>query len=142
MGFGRKYDSGGDITLKKNSKNSKKSKKTKKKYIQKKKIIVKKPTFNGYNDPDLPDNYEPPKTFKVLGYCPKCDMVLMENDFVSKMIFECPCGCRKHKKYLRLESKRELKRQKQKAISKKQYLREASSVDYNANTHVQKIPKI
>lgn len=81
------------------------------------------------------DDYKPPRTYKIVGYCPKCDIMLSKKDFVSKMIFECPCGCRKHKKYLRLISKRDRKRKVSQAISKNQYLKEAKSVKYAAPDH-------
>ena len=101
----------------------------------------KKPYIAYGAEPDDPD-YVQPKTHKILGYCPKCDLALMKNDFVSKMIFECPCGCRKHSKYMLVESKREKKRRK---ISKAQYLKETKSIrkgEPASGHHVSNLPDI
>jgi hypothetical protein len=103
-------------------KKAKKSTKRIAKYSYKKKKTVKPgPKVAAEEEED----YKPPRSFKIVGYCPKCDMFLSTKDFASKMIFVCvKCGLRKHKKYLKPESKRQLKKQ---VMSKKQYLREAAS---------------
>lgn len=90
-----------------------------KKYSKKKKVNTYK-SVSKYND--LPEDYIPPKNQKFAGYCPKCDMCLTTNDFVSKMVFQCPCGVRKHKKYLKSKSKRQRDIDK---VSKQEYLRDA-----------------
>ena len=105
---------------------------------------VKKPVkkYNNNKVEIAPDEYKPPKTYKILGYCPACDMVLSKKDFVSKMIFECPCGCRKHKKYLKAETKRMKQRE---ALSKAQYLKDAAAVTKNAASidhHSSNLPDI
>jgi hypothetical protein len=128
-------------TKKVTSKVTKKTvKKSTKKVPQKKKIIQKTPKVVVDDEPD----YIPPKTYKIVGYCPRCDMFLSTKDFASKMIFVCvKCGLRKHKKYLKTESER--KRKQQKAISKRQYLKEAASASKHApavDHHVSNLPDV
>jgi len=76
--------------------------------------------------------YVAPKSYKIVGYCPKCDMFISTKDFESKMIFSCVrCGIRKHKKYLLNDQQRLAKAEK---ISKKQYLSDAEA----DNKHIEK----
>ena len=102
--------------------------------------IKKAAAYSKYNS--LPDDYVQPKTHKITGYCPKCDLPIMSNDFVSKLIFECPCGVRKHKKYLKEKSARVIEQEKEDArISKTEYLKEAASRNkelekYHGSTHL------
>ena len=106
---------------------NKKKKVIKKKVGRPKKIeaVVEKVPVKKYSKYlNLPDDYVEPVNQKFVGYCPKCDMFLSTKDFASKMIFVCvKCGLRKHKRYLKPESKRQLKT---KVVSKKQYLRDAA----------------
>ncbi len=73
--------------------------------------------------------YIPPKSYKIIGYCPKCGMILSKKDFISKMIFVCPCGVRKHKRFLKKESSNV------KISSKKEYLKDAKSNSKQMETH-------
>lgn len=47
------------------------------------------------------DNGEEPQSIKMIGYCPECGGLLMENDKLSKFIVACPyCDERTRTKYL------------------------------------------
>jgi len=63
--------------------------------------------------------YIPPKSYKFLGYCPKCKVMIGTHDLISKFIFECPCGCRKRVKFLKPETR------PTPVISKRDYLKAA-----------------
>ena len=115
------------------------------KKVKSEKKIVKKYAPSKYNN--LPDDYVQPKTYKIAGFCPKCDLCIMPSDFVSKLIFECPCGTRKHKKYLKKKSARVIKQQGEAArISKKEYLKDASSkikdleMHHKSTHHISDVP--
>jgi len=142
----------------KNTKKKTVKKVTKKKAVKKKvkktvkKVVKVKKKWSSLKEEILADDYKPPKTYKVIGYCPKCDIVLMKKDFISKMIFQCPCGCRKHKKYLRNESLRSKKlkiaAEKEARVSKKAYLKEAVSNHkhaesyHNLDHHISNLPNV
>ena len=66
------------------------------------------------------EEYKVPKSYKFLGYCPKCKGMISERDLESRFIFICPCGCRKRTKYLRKAI-----RGKEKVSSKEEYLKNA-----------------
>jgi len=84
--------------------------------------------------------YVAPKSYKIVGCCPKCNMFVSTKDFESKMIFSCVrCGTRKHKKYIialesESKSKSESKSVKKYKKSKKKYLQEART----NNSHMEK----
>jgi len=83
---------------------------------------------------NLPDDYVQPKTYKASGYCPRCDLCIMSQDFISKMIFECPrCKTHKHKKYLKDQSVRKAKEDEK--VSKNEYLKEAASKNKDLERH-------
>jgi hypothetical protein len=60
----------------------------------------KKPKWKMKSSKDMKDvdpNYVPPKSYKVLGYCPRksCHLCINTSDLVTKFIFVCPkCGKR------------------------------------------------
>jgi len=59
------------------------------------------------------------KKTKFLGYCPKCDFMIVKRDLISKFLFICP-SCNKRARIKQL--KKELKRSEPRPATKKEYL--------------------
>ena len=97
----------------------------------------KKHTYIGFRL-DEPEGYKQPKNHKFIGYCPECDLFLTTKDLISKMVFKCPCGLRKHKKYIKSESDRV--KQLEKVSSKKEYLKSGLFVEKGNESEI--IPEI
>ena len=77
---------------------------------------------------NLPDDYKPPKSHKMLGYCSRkgCTCMIGTLDLVSKLIFVCPvCSKRDHIKKLKKPSK------PKEQMSKKEFLDSHMTTDYH-----------